>query len=117
MISCSASSIVPASVPSVTIALISSSVTASVRDRLILNRVKKRLLTRFNTQTIGWVTLANTSIGPATSLAILSAFNRPILLGMSSPKMMERKVTIITMIVVAMVAAYGLNISIFSTTG
>src|SRR4029078_8195573 len=105
MISCSASSMVPASVPSVTIALISSSVTASVLDRLILNRVKKRLLTKFNSHTIGWVIFANTSIGLATTLAILSAFKRPILFGISSPKMIERNVTMMTMIVVAMVAA------------
>src|SRR5215831_3299361 len=98
-------------------ALISSSVTASACDFLILKTVKKRLLTKFSNQTMGCVMLAKIRIGLATILAILSAFNNPTLFGISSPNMIERKVTRMTMIVTAIVDAYGLRKGIFSTTG
>ena len=78
---------------------------------------KNNLLILFNSQTIGWVKAAKAFIGLATILAMRSALNNPICFGISSPKMMERKVTIITMMVVAIVLAYSFRKPIFSIDG
>ena len=84
---------------------ISSSVTASSLERLILNNRKNKLLILFSSQTMGWVKAAKAFIGLATSFAINSALSKPILFGINSPNMIERKVTMITTMVVAMVSA------------
>src|SRR6201991_5367939 len=96
---------VPCSVPSLMIALISSSVTETSFLVLILKSLKKILVTKFNNHTMGWVILDKNFIGLATILAILSAWSNPILLGMSSPNTMDRKVTKITTSVIEMVSA------------
>src|SRR6476469_10590713 len=97
---------VPASLPSLIMALISSSVTESSVDFLILKILKNALLTAFSNQTIGYVILANTRMGAATALASFSARNKPMRLGINSPKMIDRNVTTMTTIVVEMPLAY-----------
>ena len=54
---------------------------------------------------MGCVKPAKTFIGLATALAIRSAINKPSCFGINSPKMMDRKVTITTTIVVETVLA------------
>src|SRR5215203_2707205 len=117
IISRSSSSIEPDSVPSLIIALISSSVTVSSLILLMLKILKNRLLVLLSSHTIGWVALAKACIIGATILAILSAFNKPMRFGINSPKTIERNVTMITIIVVEIVRAYGLRNSTFSSEG
>jgi hypothetical protein len=78
---------------------------------------KNRLLVLFSSQTKGCVNFAKAFIGAATALAIRSALNKPIRFGISSPKMIERKVTRITMMVVEIAAAYSRRKLIFSMEG
>ena len=98
-------------------ALISSSVTLLSVDCLILNILKMRFVTLVNNQTIGNVRRLKKYIVLALALASFSAFIMAILFGSSSPKIIERKVTIITMITVAIVVAYGFKNAIFSIVG
>jgi hypothetical protein len=62
-------------------------------------------VTLFKNQMIGCMLRDTNFIGLATIRAILSACNKPIRLGISSPKMMDRRVTIITTSVIEIVAA------------
>ena len=56
-------------------------------------------------------------MGPAAILAMRSAFSRPIRLGISSPNKMDRKVTMMTIIPVAILPAYRLQIGNFFDNG
>ena len=105
MISFSSASMVPPSVPSVIIILISSSVTVLSVEGCTLNMRKTKLVTVLSSHTIGKVALANNFIGVATMMAIFSARNKPKRLGNNSPKMIERNVTAITMSTVEIVCA------------
>ena len=60
-----------------------------------------RFVTFVSSHTIGKVTRLRNCIGLALPLAIFSALIRAIRLGNNSPKITERKVTIITMTAVA----------------
>jgi len=63
------------------------------------------LLISASNHTIGCVTFENISIGTATSLAIFFRHHHARRLGISSPKMMDKRVTIITMMIVEVVPA------------
>ena len=105
MISFSSVSMVPCSLPSLIIALISSSVTALSDDTLTLKILKIILEILLSNQTMGCTMVESIFIGPATARAIFSALNMPSLLGTSSPNMMDKNVTSITIRTVEMVEA------------
>jgi hypothetical protein len=58
------------------------------------------LLVLFTSQTKGCVAFEKYNTGNATRRAIFSAFNKPMRLGINSPNTIDKKVTIITMMVV-----------------